>query len=48
MAITTRKGSVNGTLYLYKRVPKRYAAVDVAGHEVLQTVPLDVAAAQFR
>ncbi|SIS57272.1 tyrosine-type recombinase/integrase [Phaeovulum vinaykumarii] len=28
MAITTRKGSVNGTLYLYKRVPKRYAPVE--------------------
>ena len=28
MAITTRNGSVKGTLYLYKRVPKRYASVE--------------------
>ncbi len=28
MAITTRGGSVKGTLYLYKRVPKRYASVE--------------------
>lgn len=28
MAITTRDGSVKGTLYLYKRVPKRYASVE--------------------
>ncbi|WP_206050332.1 DUF6538 domain-containing protein [Oceaniglobus ichthyenteri] len=28
MAITTRKGSRKGTLYLYKRVPKRYASVE--------------------
>ncbi|WP_417589131.1 tyrosine-type recombinase/integrase [Pararhodobacter oceanensis] len=28
MAITTRKGSVKGTLYLYKRVPKRYASIE--------------------
>ncbi|WP_211310144.1 hypothetical protein, partial [Rhodobacter capsulatus] len=26
MAITTRDGSVKGTLYLYRRVPKRYAS----------------------
>lgn len=28
MAIQTRDGSVKGTLYLYKRVPKRYASVE--------------------
>jgi hypothetical protein len=28
MAIQTRNGSVKGTLYLYKRVPKRYASVE--------------------
>ena len=28
MAIQTRSGSVKGTLYLYKRVPKRYASVE--------------------
>lgn len=28
MAITTRDGSVKGTLHLYKRVPKRYASVE--------------------
>jgi len=28
MAITTRSGSAKGTLYLYKRVPKRYASVE--------------------
>lgn len=28
MAIQTRGGSVKGTLYLYKRVPKRYASVE--------------------
>ncbi|MDO9581848.1 MAG: tyrosine-type recombinase/integrase [Desulfomicrobium sp.] len=28
MAITTRDGSVKGTLYLYKRVPKRFASVE--------------------
>jgi integrase len=28
MAITTRDRSVKGTLYLYKRVPKRYASVE--------------------
>jgi hypothetical protein len=28
MAIRTRDGSVKGTLYLYKRVPKRYASVE--------------------
>ena len=28
MAITTRDGSRKGTLYLYRRVPKRYAAVE--------------------
>lgn len=28
MAITTRGGSVKGTLYLYKRVPKRFASVE--------------------
>lgn len=28
MAITTRNGSVKGTLYLYKRVPKRYSSVE--------------------
>ncbi|SEN52516.1 Site-specific recombinase XerD [Gemmobacter aquatilis] len=28
MAITTRDGSVKGTLYLYKRVPKRYSSVE--------------------
>lgn len=28
MAIRTRDGSKKGTLYLYKRVPKRYAAVE--------------------
>lgn len=28
MAITQRGGSVKGTLHLYKRVPKRYAAVE--------------------
>jgi integrase len=29
MAIQTRDGSVKGTLYLYKRVPKRYASVEL-------------------
>lgn len=28
MAITTRKGSVGGTLYIYRRVPKRYETVE--------------------
>lgn len=28
MGITTRKGAVGGTLYLYRRVPKRYEAVE--------------------
>jgi len=28
MAITTRGGSVKGTLYLYKRVPKRFTSVE--------------------
>lgn len=28
MAIQTRDGSVKGILYLYKRVPKRYASVE--------------------
>ena len=28
MAITTRDGSRKGTLYLYRRVPKRYASVE--------------------
>ena len=28
MAVRTRDGSVKGTLYLYRRVPKRYASVE--------------------
>ncbi|CAM3199670.1 hypothetical protein SAMN04488021_1242 [Paracoccus aminovorans] len=28
MAITTRKGSSKGTLYLYRRVPKRYESIE--------------------
>lgn len=32
MAITTRKGSSKGTLSLYRRVPKRYSAVESRSH----------------